>query len=189
MTLRTKEALADSLEKLLNARTLDKITVKDVVEDAGVNRQTFYYHFRDIYDLIQWIFEQKTTEVLNQAEEAADLHASFIRIILAIREERDLILNTFRSMGRDYLENYMFSTVERLLRPALENDPLCAQVDQADRDFVLRFYCNALVGVLEDWMRQGMRGEAEPLAGQLCRVMDGEIHRTLLRFTGGTEKN
>ena len=52
-----KYALAQSLKKLLSVRKLDKITVKDIVEDCGVNRQTFYYYFRDIYDLLEWNFQ------------------------------------------------------------------------------------------------------------------------------------
>ena len=52
MPNRTKEMLAESLMKLLARRTLDKITIQDIVDDCGYNRQTFYYHFHDIYDLI-----------------------------------------------------------------------------------------------------------------------------------------
>ena len=52
----TKRALAASLIKLLSQKPLDKVTVKDIIEDCGVNRQTFYYHFKDIYDLVDWIF-------------------------------------------------------------------------------------------------------------------------------------
>ena len=50
----TKRALAASLIKLLSQKPLDKVTVKDIIEDCGVNRQTFYYHFKDIYDLVEW---------------------------------------------------------------------------------------------------------------------------------------
>ncbi len=52
----TKRALAASLIKLLSQKPLDKVTVKDIIEDCGVNRQTFYYHFKDIYDLVDWNF-------------------------------------------------------------------------------------------------------------------------------------
>ena len=52
----TKNALAASLKKLLNRKTLNKITVKDITDDCGVNRQTFYYHFHDVYELVEWIF-------------------------------------------------------------------------------------------------------------------------------------
>lgn len=57
----TKRALAASLKKLLAEKALDRITVTDLTEDCGVNRQTFYYHFRDIYDLVEWIYTSEAS--------------------------------------------------------------------------------------------------------------------------------
>ena len=54
MSQMTKQALANSLKSLLQKKTLNKITIKDIVDDCGVNRQTFYYHFQDVYDLVDW---------------------------------------------------------------------------------------------------------------------------------------
>ena len=53
----TKKALAETLKKLLSKNKLNKITIKEITEDCGVNRQTFYYHFKDIYDLLEWIYK------------------------------------------------------------------------------------------------------------------------------------
>ena len=60
----TKQALANSLRHLLEKKSLSKITIKDIVEDCGVNRQTFYYHFQDVYDLVDWIFHNDFDRVL-----------------------------------------------------------------------------------------------------------------------------
>ena len=49
----TKRALEASLKKLLTKKPLDKITITDITEDCGINRMTFYYHFKDIYDLVE----------------------------------------------------------------------------------------------------------------------------------------
>ena len=57
MSQTTKEALAESLKKLMNTTALAKITINDIVKDCGVNRRTFYYHFQDIYALLEWIFK------------------------------------------------------------------------------------------------------------------------------------
>ena len=54
----TKQAIAEALRNLLNQRSIEKITVKDIVEECGVNRQTFYYHFYDVYDLMEWMIEE-----------------------------------------------------------------------------------------------------------------------------------
>ena len=58
----TKKALAETLKKLLSKNKLNKITIKEITEDCGVNRQTFYYHFKDIYDLLEWIYKNEVKE-------------------------------------------------------------------------------------------------------------------------------
>ena len=50
----TKYALETSLKKLLLHKALDKITIQDLTADCGISRMTFYYHFKDIYDLGEW---------------------------------------------------------------------------------------------------------------------------------------
>ena len=57
MATSTKESLGNALKKMLTIKPIDKITVKDLVEECGVNRQTFNYHFDDVYDLLEWVFE------------------------------------------------------------------------------------------------------------------------------------
>ena len=64
MASSTKEALGNTLKKMLSVKPIDKITVKDLVEECGVNRQTFYYHFDDVYDLLEWVFEEDTNKAL-----------------------------------------------------------------------------------------------------------------------------
>ena len=61
----TKNALATALKKLLSKKELSKITISNITEECGVNRQTFYYHFKDIYDLLEWIF---TNEVIEEID-------------------------------------------------------------------------------------------------------------------------
>mgnify|MGYP003183298716 CR=1 FL=1 len=60
----TKRALEASLKKLLLKKPLNKITINDITEDCGVNRMTFYYHFKDIYDLVDWILVEDAAEAL-----------------------------------------------------------------------------------------------------------------------------
>ena len=63
MAVLTKKALAAALKERLKTNTLDNIRVKDIAEDVGVNRQTFYYHFTDIYALVEWMFEEEAKKI------------------------------------------------------------------------------------------------------------------------------
>ena len=64
MSQTTKRALEASLKKLLLQKPLNKITINDITEDCGVNRMTFYYHFKDIYDLVDWILVEDASKIL-----------------------------------------------------------------------------------------------------------------------------
>lgn len=60
----TKRALEASLKNLLLQKPLNKITINDITEDCGINRMTFYYHFKDIYDLVEWACLEDATKAL-----------------------------------------------------------------------------------------------------------------------------
>ena len=65
MLKNAKEKFAESLRKLLGKKMLDHITIKDIVEDCGVSRQTFYYYFTDIYQIVEWVYTNLVSEALN----------------------------------------------------------------------------------------------------------------------------
>lgn len=58
--------MAASLKKALSKKTLDKITIKEITDDCGIKRQTFYYHFQDIYDLLEWVFLQEGQQIIDE---------------------------------------------------------------------------------------------------------------------------
>lgn len=68
----TKQALSETFKTLLEVRRIDKITVKDIVSKCGVNRQTFYYHFRDIYDLMEWTLENDIRDYLSDISDFSE---------------------------------------------------------------------------------------------------------------------
>ena len=59
----TKRALVASLKNQLLKKPLDKVTISDITDDCGISRMTFYYHFKDIYDLIEWAFEEEASAI------------------------------------------------------------------------------------------------------------------------------
>ena len=64
MAVDTKELIEEAVKRLLMQKKVKKLTVKDIVEECGITRQTFYYHFRDIPDLLKWVLERNTDQLL-----------------------------------------------------------------------------------------------------------------------------
>lgn len=156
MPNRTKEMLAESLMKLLARRTLDKITIQDIVDDCGYNRQTFYYHFHDIYDLIDWIFAAQTQELIEKCRACGSLDVGVEAVIAYMRENRRLILNVLRSVNGEKLLDNLYGSAQSIVLSALENHPGVQELSMDYRELVAEAFKYALAGLLIDWMRAGI---------------------------------
>ena len=159
MPNRTKEMLAESLMKLLARRTLDKITIQDIVDDCGYNRQTFYYHFHDIYDLIDWIFAAQTQELIEKCRACGSLDAGVEDIIAYMQANRRLILNILRSVNGEKLLDNLYRSAQSIVLSALENHPGVQELSAEYRELVGEAFKYALAGLLIDWMRAGIPEE------------------------------
>ena len=91
MSQMTKRALEASLKHLLLQKPLNKITINDIAEDCGINRMTFYYHFKDIYDLVEWACAEDAARVYRcVSRERIEQYLSPLirRLILGVVEEK-----------------------------------------------------------------------------------------------------
>ena len=106
--MNAKHDLAEALCQLLETKTLEKITVKDIVARCGVNRQTFYYHFRDVYDLMRWIFDREAAALTQSVRSnGSDWRQELHTITDVLRSKRHLVMNAYRSVNRRDLERYL----------------------------------------------------------------------------------
>lgn len=182
MSQTTKRALAQSLKKLLTGNRLDKITVKDIVEDCGVRRQTFYYHFEDIYDLLRYFFEEEAVRVVGANRTCETWQEGLLAVFAYAQENRPLILNAFHSQGRPHLDRYLEEITCSFLRGVLDNMEGADRVSEEDKAFVARVYQYAFVGLILDWIGGGMRGEPRAIVEKLSTLISGNIQQGLSRF-------
>ena len=97
----TKRALEQSLKNLLLQKPLSKITISDIADDCGINRMTFYYHFKDIYDLIEWSCEEDARKALEGKKTYDTWQQGLLQIFEAVQENKVFILNVYRSISRE----------------------------------------------------------------------------------------
>lgn len=184
MAQTTKRALAASFKELLAQKPFNKITISDITQHCGVNRMTFYYHFHDIYDLARWAFEEEASGLLNGTLSASDWKEGFLSVVQELQRNRQLIINVCRSVRREELERRMCELVERLLKPMLDKELGDAAIDGEDWNFVVHFYTYALVGLLLEWIEDGMKTEPEVLTRRLNTVCSGGIRQAIAAFDG-----
>ena len=178
----TKRAFASSLKKMLAKRPLEKIRVIDITEDCGVNRQTFYYHFKDIYDLLEWVYTNEATKALGGKKTYETWKQGFKQIFQYILNNKEFVLSTFNSVSREYLERYLYNEVYLLLIGVLEEKAKCIPVREKYKSFIADFYKYAFVGIVLDWIRTGMKEEADEIIERLNKLICGNMEEALERY-------
>ena len=177
----TKRALETSLKNLLLQKPLDKITINDITADCGINRMTFYYHFKDIYDLVDWILVEDATEALEGHQDFETWSEALLDALQRIQDNRVLVLNVYRSVSREQVEQYLYKMLDPLLRMFVERENI--PVQEEDKQFIIDFYKYALVGMVLEWVRRDMKTEPAIMAERLNTMMHGDLKRALLRFS------
>jgi len=179
----TKRALEASLKKLLLKKPLDKITISDIADDCGMNRMTFYYHFQDIYDLIDWSFAEEAEKILAGKKSYETWQEGYLQLFLSILENKPLIMNVYRTVSREQLEQYLFKVSYRLLRDVVEEEDKERVVSEEDKDFIAKFYKYAYVGLILDWIQHDMKENPEKIISRMSLLMQGNFARALEAYS------
>ena len=178
----TKRALEASLKKLLLEKPLHKITVSDITDDCGINRMTFYYHFKDIYDLVEWSCEEDASRALAGKKTYETWQQGLLQIFEAVQENKPFILNVYRSVSREQVENYLYKLTYDLLEGVVEEQAAGMSVRPEDKAFIANVYKYAFVGLMLDWIKHDMKGEPKQIIDRLDLVLHGSITAALGRF-------
>lgn len=178
----TKYALENSLKKLLAQKPLNKITVSDITEDCGINRMTFYYHFKDIYDLVEWACLEDAKKALEGKKTAETWQQGFVQIFQAVRENKPFILNVYRCVSREMVEKYLSPLTENLLMGVIDEISANMVVRSEDKAFIAQVYSYAFIGLLLDWIKDDMRQDPQELISRFARVIQSDFSGALNRF-------
>ncbi len=158
MSNMTKRMLAFSLRKLLSKTTLDNITIQDITDGAEVSRKTFYYHFQDIYDLMEWTLNDDAQRFLKGGVLSMGWKDGLGELIRSMQEEnRMLVLNAYRSLGPETLGRYIIAIIEPLMNSTIDHLSGSENLSESDRKFTVHLYSYGLVGLLLGWIHNDMQ--------------------------------
>lgn len=175
----TKNALEESLKKFLLHKPLDKITISDLTSDCGISRMAFYYHFKDIYDLVEWACIEDATRALQGKKTYDTWQDGLLQIFEAVLENKPFILNVYRSVSRERMENYLYSLIYQLIEGVVEEKSVNMKVSAEQKKFIADFYKYSFVGVMLDWVKRGMKETPREMAGLTSITMQGNIGNSL----------
>lgn len=174
MPVNMKAMIAETFLTLAGQKNVDKITVKDLVEACGISRQTFYYHFQDIIDVVEWLVERNTQTMLERSLAAGDPREA-IRIFVADAvEKRDLIQRLLASQRLEQVRGTMFQAFRTYLRELFRSREPAQPVRVSDLETLIDFCAFGIAGLLLEHC-QRPRTDVELLTDQIYRLLSGEM--------------
>lgn len=179
----TKQNLADAFRRQLERKTVDRITVTDIVRECGVDRHTFYYHFRDLYDLMSWIFLEDARRAVGGNKTPETWKAGLQGLFDYLRENRSLVMNACRSVNRPDLERYVESVTRPVVRSIASAAPGSGALPPERLDYIVDLYTYGLVGISLQWVARGMPGTGEETVELFLKLLDGSMETAVKKLS------
>lgn len=178
----TKLALEASLKKLLLHKPIDKITINDLTSDCGISRMSFYYHFKDIYDLVEWVCVEDGKRALQGKKTYDTWQEGMLQIFEAVLENKPFIQNVYRSISREKIENYLYKLTFNLIADVVEEKCAGTDLTGEEKGFIAEFYKFGFVGIMLDWIDRGMKGECQEIVRKMGITLRGNITNSISNF-------
>lgn len=169
----TKKAIEASFWKLLNERPLNKITVKDIVDDCGINRNSFYYHFEDIPSLIKSMVENLIDSLIASYPSFSSFEECMNYILNFFIENKRVLLHIYNSVNRDIFEQYLWDACKYCVMSFLNVQFADSKISDSDREIVIHFYMCLLYGQISAWAFAGMPSDIDKQYNRMLELTSG----------------
>lgn len=178
----TKRALEQSLKNLLLKKPLTKITISDIADDCGINRMTFYYHFKDIYDLVEWSCMEDAKNALEENKTCETWQQGLLQIFEAVKQNKPFIMNVYRCVHREQIEKYLKPLVDNLVLGVINEESVGLSVREEDKLFIAKVYSYIFIGTMMDWIGNDMKESPHDITDRLAKLINGSVSVALSRF-------
>ncbi len=185
----TEKAIKASALKLLNDKPMNQITVKDIVEDCGINRNSFYYHFRDLPSLIEEMVTEQAENIISEYPSINSLEECLDAAISFAMNNRKAAMHIYNSVSRDIYEQYLWRVCEYVVTTYINSVFGEYDISDFDKEVIINFYKCACFGQILDWQRSGMKSDVKKQFMRMCEIKKGMIEEIAERCAVGGKKN
>lgn len=188
-SLITKNALATSLKNLTGRMNFDKITIADITAECGLNRQTFYYHFADKFELLNWIYDNEAF-ALTRDINVTNWNDKLKKFMQHMRRDQMFYMNTIKCSD-DYFEEYVYNILRQLMIKAIDDVSEITKalelpkggkkyLSDSEKDLLARFFAHALCGTIVEWAMKGMKEDENELTDTLNELLTSILHSNII---------
>lgn len=162
----TKKALSEGLKELMKHKSFSKISIADITQQCGLNRQTFYYHFQDKYELLNWIYYNEAIVPLTVDLTFDTWGRKLLEMLRTMKRESYFYENALKSPGGNEFESYLLSFSRELAGSIFKKLDTEHRITEEDIEFYAKFFSFGIVGMIVLWAKTGMNETPE-------RMIDG----------------
>ena len=174
----TKAAIMDAFVRLLEQQPLDQITVQAITAECGISRNTFYYHYGDIYALLKAMLQRDMDTLLARRRPGEHATEGLRRLIGYISSRQRMVQHIYSGLGHAAMEDYLMETTWELFMAYIRDTAEGLSPSEEDLEFICYSYQFMLIGILLGWVRRGMKGNMEDLEDLLERAQRLFFHGT-----------
>lgn len=169
----TKNAIRASFLKLLEERPLSKITVKDITDDCGINRNSFYYHYQDVPSLMQEILADEVTRIISEYPSVDSIEDCLTIAARFAADNKRLILHIYSSANREIFEQYLWQVCEQSVNQYFDAAFPGVKLKPEDRAVLVNYHVCEAFGVVCGWLHTGMRSDMSGFLKRMCEIRKG----------------
>lgn len=191
MAALTKMAIVKAFEELARVKNVDRITVKEITDKCQISRNTFYYHFKDIYDVLEEMLNQRVEQMIETLElnmqsgnSVQDTRRAGMRYIL---DNRELFFNLYQSAGVQEVKMCLDKSSSVLGHYLIDRLSEGMNVSERDKDLIISFYQYAHAGMMAEWLEKGMKDDLEERMNRMDVLFEGDIVMALERSARNPE--
>ena len=178
----TRDAIKTSFRQLLEEKPYRKITVKDIVDRCGINRNSFYYHFEDVPSLLDEILQEQLDAVIAEYSEIRSAEECMNIIMQTIKNRQRSVMHIYNSVARDTYERHLWRLTERTVRCFLETAFPDARLTPEDREVIVRMLKCECFGSVTEWLEGGMRQDIAAYHRRLFALRGGLTEESCWRW-------
>ncbi|SHH99404.1 transcriptional regulator, TetR family [Sporobacter termitidis DSM 10068] len=181
----TRLAFAEALKRLMTKTDFGKISVKDIVDDCGLTRQAFYYHFKDKYDLMNWIYYTEAARFISTCGNVEHWMDGLADLCRYMQQNKAFYINALNTTGQNSFQEYLHDYIRDISISVIENAHR-REFTEEKWGFVVEFISTACVGMMVRWANDGMKEDPGAYIAKLRGIFDGSILHELEGQPGET---
>ena len=168
----TKKIISDGFKALMMKKHFEKITISDITAQCGLNRQTFYYHFQDKYELLNWVLYTDIITPFTKDLTINNWSEKLLNILITLKQNSRFYTNAFNTSHGDEFRQYFFSAVSNVLSDVIDQLADGFYVDPHDKDFISEFLSYGVSGTVSKWIKSGMKESPEAITRYLENLIN-----------------